>query len=102
MVYILPALIRTAIAEHTLGSLMLRSRAFVPALAEAAQPLLPDSLSFPDVSLVSSHHFALVPLLKLLYREPRHRLCAFIFTWGVASGVLSVSVTALKQIGIIN
>mmetsp|Transcript_46947 Transcript_46947/g.60325 ORF Transcript_46947/g.60325 Transcript_46947/m.60325 type:complete len:625 (-) Transcript_46947:251-2125(-) len=38
---------------------------------------------------------------KAMYYKPEHWKCAFIFTWGVCSGLLSVGITMLKQAGLI-
>lgn len=44
----------------------------------------------------------LVDIIKVMYSNPVHWKCAFIFTWGVGSGLLSVGITILKQAGVLS
>ena len=41
-------------------------------------------------------------VVRIMYGNSAHWKCAFIFTWGIASGVLSVGITILKQAGVIS
>ncbi len=94
MVYILPALMRTAIAEQTLARLMVGARGGV------ASPLLGGSPR-SDRTPLQLEPATFSDTVRALYRGRQHRLCGFMFTWGVASGLLSISVTALKQLGLL-
>jgi hypothetical protein len=42
-----------------------------------------------------------VEVIKTMYTKSDHWKCAFLFTWGVGSGLLSVGITILKQTGVI-
>lgn len=44
----------------------------------------------------------LLSIIKIMFTKPEHWKCAFIFTWGFGSGILSVCVTILKQAGVLN
>ncbi len=98
MVYVFPALIRTAIAEQTLSRLMVGASAATSPLLGGApfarSPQGKHSYATPQ----ASSPLAFGRILRAMFTERRHRLCAFVFTWGVSSGILSVAITAMKQL----
>lgn len=100
MVYILPALFHTAIAEQTLDNLITSANSPTKPLFEIdnfgrrARP----RYSLPQESAPYTFGSTIVAL----FSARQHRLSACLFAWGVGSGILSVAVTVLKQLGNIN